>query len=249
MKTFTSKSELKQAIEDYFFNKAKGDSDISNWDTSQITDMSKLFEYIKQKTVEPIILNWDTSNVTNMSRMFYYCEQDFILNFRRHEVGNESQKALCNTSNVTNMSFMFTFACNFNQPLNFDTSNVKNMSYMFHGATKFNQPLHFNTTNVVDINNMFYEATNFNQPLFFDTSNVNNIWFIFYAATAFNNPIYFQLDDDKYDMRIFEKSLLEKQEKKYVLTSQFYKKLLVFYVLNQLTSELLYICDTFEEFL
>ncbi len=128
--TFISRETLKKTIEDYF-NRTEGSdcrersslngtntTDISNWDTSEITDMSNLFSNIKQISIEPIILNWDTSNVTNMSWMFYNCKQDFILNF--------------NTSNVTNMSNMFYNAINFNQPLNFDTSNVTDMSWMFY---------------------------------------------------------------------------------------------------------------------
>ena len=134
MTVFTSKNQLRKAIEDYF--NGSNESDISNWNTSQITDMSGLFIKIKQISVEPITLNWDTSNVTNMENMFYCCYQDFILNFRRQAVGNECLTALCDTGNVENMSCMFCYAINFNQPLNFDTSNVISMRFMF-------KPLHF----------------------------------------------------------------------------------------------------------
>ncbi len=129
MTTFTSKDQLRKAIYDYFNGKAEGDLDISNWDTSQITDMSYLFRYIDKISNEPITLNWNTSNVTDMSWMFYGCNQDFILNF--------------NTGNVTDMSYMFYKATNFNQPLHFDTSNVTDMHYMFGYAINFNQPLNF----------------------------------------------------------------------------------------------------------
>jgi hypothetical protein len=41
---------------------------------------------------------------------------------------------------------------------------------------------------------------------------------------------------------------MEGQESKYCLPSPYYYKLLLFYVLNYLNSELLYLCDEFEEF-
>lgn len=76
----SSKYTLRNAIESYFNGTNK--RNISNWDTSQITDMSELFKDIPQISIEPILLNWDTSNVTNMQGMFMNCLQDFILNFK-----------------------------------------------------------------------------------------------------------------------------------------------------------------------
>ncbi len=256
---FTSKEQLKTAVINYFNEQAKGDSDISNWDTSEITDMSRLFEYIEQKTVEPITLNWDTSNVTNMRAMFEYCKQDFILNF--------------DTSKVTDMSYMFNCAINFNQPLNFrrhsgggchtaatdhsavgnecltalcDTSNVTNMAYMFTNATHFNQPLNFNTVNVTNMTCMFYCATNFNQPLNFHTHNVKTMTYMFAKAINFNHPIYFQSIESNDE--IFKNSPMKEQTQKYILTPAYYKKLFVTYALNQVNPELLYLVDEFEEF-
>jgi hypothetical protein len=86
MTTFTSKKSLRKAIEAYFNGKAEGDSNISNWDTSQITNMCDLFIGIKQISVEPITLNWNTSNVTDMGGMFANCTQDFILNYKGTKV-------------------------------------------------------------------------------------------------------------------------------------------------------------------
>ncbi len=128
MKSFTSKDALRKAVEDYFYG-TNNTIDISNWDTSQITDMSGLFKCIRQISTEPIILNWNTSNVKTMNFMFSNCEQDFVLNF--------------DTRNVRKMFAMFCYATNFNQPLHFDTSNVTDMHYMFGYAINFNQPLNF----------------------------------------------------------------------------------------------------------
>lgn len=72
MRVFISKDELRRAVIDYF----NGDSfieDIGTWDTSQITDMSKIFLDIRQISVNPITLNWNTSNGSNNKkrRVFY----------------------------------------------------------------------------------------------------------------------------------------------------------------------------------
>ena len=58
------------------------------------------------------------------------------------------------------MAGMFSYADEFNQPLNFDTSKVIDMSYMFYNAYNFNQPLNFtDTSNVTDMSYMFMNAS------------------------------------------------------------------------------------------
>ena len=42
---------------------------INDWDTSEVTDMSKLFS--KAENFNSPISNWDVSNVTNMYGMFH----------------------------------------------------------------------------------------------------------------------------------------------------------------------------------
>lgn len=53
---------------------------ISNWDTSDITDMSKMF--FEAESFNQSIGNWDVSNVEYMSMMFY-CAESFI-----HPIGD-----------------------------------------------------------------------------------------------------------------------------------------------------------------
>ena len=48
--------------------------DISNWDTSNVIDMSKIFHNCKNLSLLPDISKWDTSNVIDMNRMFYNCK-------------------------------------------------------------------------------------------------------------------------------------------------------------------------------
>jgi surface protein len=129
---------------------------ISNWDTSNVTDMSSMFvEFID---FNQDIGNWNTSKVTNMSSMFRYAD-DF-----NQDIGN------WDTSKVTNMSSMFYGAAVFNQAIgNWDTSKVTNMSSMFYGAAAFNQDIgNWDTSKVTDrsgMTGMFYGATAFNQSL------------------------------------------------------------------------------------
>jgi len=108
---------------------------ISKWNTSNVTDMSGMFEglVVARGANDPNnfnedIGNWDTSSVTNMSDMFN-CATAF-----NQDIGS------WDTSSVTNMSYMFTYAIAFNQDItNWDTSSVTSMSGMFNGATAFDQ--------------------------------------------------------------------------------------------------------------
>ena len=87
---------------------------ISDWNTSEVTDMSGLFrgfDFSDESNPEPTFMRnfnediskWDTSNVTNMKYMFYYA---FSFN---QPIGE------WDTCNVTDMGQMFYFAMNFNQ--------------------------------------------------------------------------------------------------------------------------------------
>jgi surface protein len=67
--------------------------DITQWDTSGMTDMSWLFAY--QPEFNQDISGWDMSNVTDMSAMFFQASSF------NQPIGN------WDTSNVTDMSYMF----------------------------------------------------------------------------------------------------------------------------------------------
>ena len=153
---FNTKNELKTAVilwcrDNKLAIQKYGD--ISSWDTSNITDMSYLFQ--NEKYFNNDISNWDVSNVTNMRYMFS-CATSFNQPLDNWDV-----------SNITNMNYMFIFATNFNQPLdNWDVSNIKTMQCMFYCATSFNQTLdNWDVSNVTDMGYMFYGASCFNQPL------------------------------------------------------------------------------------
>ena len=153
---------------------------ISNWDTSEVTDMSSLF--LDAHEFNSPIEEWDVSNVTTMHAMF-----DNAFRFNKN-LNN------WNVSKVEDMSEMFSSSEElfFNKPVEkWDVSNVTNMGHMFVGAVSFNQPIEkWDVSNVTDMGGMFSEAVSFNQPVEkWDVSNVTNMGSMFYKAEAFNQTI------------------------------------------------------------
>ena len=118
-----TKEQLKQLINYAFKHNIY---DLNFIDTSEITDMSWLFEYI---SCNFDISNWDVSNVKDMTGMFYCC-YDFNCDLSNWDV-----------SNVTNMASMFYYCKNFDCNLSsWDVSNVIYMEYMFTGCDKMTIP-------------------------------------------------------------------------------------------------------------
>ena len=60
--------ELRDAVRRWTQNDREGLGNISDWDTSNITDMSQLFNFNWEFNED--ISRWDVSNVTNMGYMF-----------------------------------------------------------------------------------------------------------------------------------------------------------------------------------
>lgn len=156
----------------------KGETANWNWNTSTITDMSRMFLAAGQFN-QPIG-SWDTSNVTTTESMFTRAAA-FNQPLNDWKMGK-----------VTNISRMFQQATAFDQPLaGWDTGAVTNMSHTFSSASAFNQPIGtWNTANVQTMNNMFNNASRFNQPIGdWDTGNVTRTDSMFAVATAFNQPL------------------------------------------------------------
>ncbi|MGJ1422212.1 BspA family leucine-rich repeat surface protein, partial [Sphingobacterium spiritivorum] len=162
----------------YLCKNLNNPANINNWNTSTITNMSRMFS--NASNFNQNIGNWNTANVTNMSNMFSNAP-----NFNQN-IGN------WNTSNVTDMSSMFAGVTFFNQNIgNWNTAKVTNMSSMFSFASQFNQNIgNWNTSLVTDMSNMFGNATGFNQNIGnWDTSKVINMTGMFNYATIFNQNI------------------------------------------------------------
>jgi len=152
--------------------------DITNWNTSFVTDMSRLFS--SAYSFNQDISNWDTSSVIDMHQMF---ASSYLFN---QDIGN------WDTSSVTDMAVMFGSAENFNQNIaNWDTSSVTDMRKMFGGAENFNQDIgNWDTSSVTNMSTMFNGASSFNQDISnWDTSSVTDMFAMFSGASSFNQDI------------------------------------------------------------
>lgn len=150
-----------------------------NWiDTSEITNMSQLFQYNTEFNGH--IELWDVSNVKDMSYMF--CDAESF----NQPIGN------WDVSMVETFRYMFCDAELFNQPIgNWDVSNATDMSGMFTHTYTFNQPIdQWDVSNVKDMSAMFYSATHFNQSLYnWNMQNVENLQGMFFQAAQFDQDI------------------------------------------------------------
>lgn len=140
---------------------------LSNFNTSQITDMSGMFRKCEALT-ELDLSNFDTSQVIDMSHMFEYCESLTQIDLSNFD-----------TSQVTNMSSMF-YCCEVITKLNlsnFDTSQVINMSYMFEYCESLTQLdlSNFNTSKVTDMRDMFYNCKALSTIYISDKWNIDKV--------------------------------------------------------------------------
>ena len=155
-------------------------SDYSQWDTSQVIDMSGMFSCCKLDKF-PDISKWNTLNVENMSEMFYQCKSlpDF---------------SNWNTSNVKNMSYMFKDCSSkeIQDISKWDTSNVKDMSGMFCSPFIPSLPdiSKWNTSNVENMKNMFGKYRGISLPDIskWDTSKVQNMCQMFFCIELTSLP-------------------------------------------------------------
>ena len=145
---------------------------VKEWDVSQITDMSSLFDEKRWHTSFDLS-QWDVSNVKTMHRMFAgLSAKDKLINI--------SDISKWNVSNVENMNAMFAGFTNFNCDLSgWNVSNVKNMRSMFEGCTYFNSNLSTwkdNVKNVKDMAYMFMSCSQFDSDLSgWEVSNVKDM--------------------------------------------------------------------------
>ena len=149
--------------------------DVSEWDTSNVTNMSYMFynctqlssagsfknfntsnvtdmSYMFRATVIPTLdlSSFDTTNVTNMSYMINNCTQTTSINVSSF-----------NTENVTTMENMFGNCISLTELnlSNFITSKVTKFSQMFSGCTALQK---------LDIRNFTFEKMNSNGSMFYN---------------------------------------------------------------------------------
>ena len=147
--------------------------DLSNFDSSHITDMSYMFRECESLTLLNLT-NFDTSQVTDMSSMFRECSSLTLLNLS-HFITKEVLRmdymfkscssltslniSYFDTSKVTNMDRLFEdcFQLTSLDLSSFDTSNTIYMLYMFNNCKSLLSLdlSNFNTFQVLDIEMMF----------------------------------------------------------------------------------------------
>ncbi|MCR5019650.1 BspA family leucine-rich repeat surface protein [Ruminococcus sp.] len=174
--------------------------DLSNVDTSNVTNMSGMFsvgKYMCFRNLTSIdVSGFDTSSVTDMSYMFEGCEYLTSLDVSGFDTSSVTDMSYMfegcrylttldvsgfDTSNVISMRGMFS-SCEYLTTLDvcgFDTSNVTDMGHMFEGCKKLSSldVSGFDTSNVTDISVMFWCCENLNSidVSSFDTSNVTDM--------------------------------------------------------------------------
>lgn len=163
--------------------------DLSKWDTSNVTNMSRMFSYCYNLSSIDGISNWDTSKVTAMQEMFYNC-----YNLTSPDLSK------WDTSNVANMYFMF-YGCRSLTSLdsisNWDTSNVTNMSLMFGYCSSLTSLdlSKWDISNVSSMGGMFKGCNNLTEVrMGGNPSKVMDVYEMFDGVTTngtfYYNPMY-----------------------------------------------------------
>ena len=153
-KVYLNTDGSKMLYSEYGGQKIKNvlDIDLSNFDTSKVTNMYAMFSGMSNLTTLNLS-NFNTSQVTSMISMFEGMSNLTTLNLSNFD-----------TSKVTNMYAMFFGMSNLTtlNLSNFDTSKVTNMNNMFvnmRNLTSLNLS-NFNTSKVTAMVNMFSSMTN-----------------------------------------------------------------------------------------
>ena len=179
--------------------------DLSNMDTSGMTNMSNMFSDNTSLTNITFGDNFNTANVTNMSGMFKNCTILKTIDLSSFNTSNAiifaSMFMNCqglqnldlksfNTSNVTSMLSMF-YNCSSLTSLDlssFNTSNVERMETMFYNCSSLTSLdlSNFDTSKITDMTYMFNRCkslTSINLSSF-DTSNVSSLYDAFAGLTS-----------------------------------------------------------------
>ena len=107
--------------------------DISDWNVSNVTDMSGMFYGCKKLKSIGDLSKWDVSKVENMERTFYCC-------YELESVGNLSKWDVSKVESMISMFANCKTITSVGDLSNWDVSNVKYASYMFHNSGIKNTP-------------------------------------------------------------------------------------------------------------
>ena len=180
--------------------------DLSNWDTSQVTTMGRMFYHASAFNGD--VSSWDTSNVTRMTQMF---EGATAFN------GDLSK---WDTHLVMDFGCMFQGASSFNGDVSrFDFSSLPTSTYsqydcwsntdsiygMFSQATSFNGDISsWNVSHAGSLQSLFQGATSFNIDLSsWDVSDVTYFDRMFLGASSFQQDLCWDIDFNKQNLGMY----------------------------------------------
>ena len=153
--------------------------DLSSFDTSKVTNMGEMFSGSTRLTILDVS-NFDTSQITDMSYMFENCSGLTSLDVSKFD-----------TSKVTDMSGMFSHCSSLTSldVSKFDTSNATNMASMFSYCNRLTSldVSKFDTSKVTNMSSMFFRCNIGLTSLDvsnFDTSKVTNMSAMFYECSS-----------------------------------------------------------------
>lgn len=178
-----NKTELKKIIKERIENEGNN-VNLNDIDTSEITDMSALFNSRYLTDFCGNVSNWDVSNVTSMNHMFAEC------NKFNCDLSN------WNVSKVTNMRSMF-YECSSFTGIgleNWDMSNVEIIEGMFCECINLEANLSkWNVENVQLAMDAFYNCKNLSCDLDnWNMSNCKEMDDMFYACKNMNIPKWYK---------------------------------------------------------
>ena len=124
--TLKSKEQLPENCSKYFYKKKVSVDEIENLDTSNVMDMSSMFNRTIFNSDSLDLSDWDVSNVKFTTNMFCYCNTIKYLDLSNW-----------NTQSLTTMYGIFYYCKNLEylNLSNWDTSNIKSAQRMFNGCT------------------------------------------------------------------------------------------------------------------
>lgn len=191
----------------YWFSQCKqltSISGIENLNTSEVTDMSWMFnDCTVLQSLD--VSHFDTKNATTMYCMFLNCSSLTSLDVSHFDTRKVTDMGwmFCadslltsldvshfNTENVTRMTSMFWWCKSLTtlDVSHFDTKNVTSMGWMFNGCEMLENldVSNFNTANVTEMTNMFWGCRKVKtlDTSGFDTRNVTNMGWMFCACNS-----------------------------------------------------------------
>lgn len=175
----------------YNFQNVKEINFDDNYDTSNSTDMSRMFNNCIS-LVSLDLSNFDTRNVTSMYAMFCMWNNDSDSELENNLNSIKFGENYV-TSNVTNMRSMFAGLIKLQNldVSNFDTSNVTTMYHMFNKCSSLTELdlSNFDTSNVTDMESMFLMCQNLTELNLcsFNTKKVTNMKWMFQYTTVLKN--------------------------------------------------------------